>query len=36
MQAVGETEEAITALEGAPNVDRRAFAIHVLLRRYRD
>ena len=33
MQAVGETEDAITALEGAPGADRRAFALHVLLRR---
>ena len=33
MQAVGETEDIITAFENAPNADRRAFAIHVLFRR---
>lgn len=36
MQLITETEVAITALESAPGTDRRAFAIHVLLRRYRD
>ena len=33
MQIVGETEDIITAFESAPNADRRAFALHVLLRR---
>ena len=33
MQAVGETEDIITAFENAPNAGRRAFAIHVLFRR---
>ena len=33
MQAVDETEDAITSLEGAPAHDRRAFALYVLLRR---
>ena len=36
MQAVGETEDTITAFESAPSTERRAFALHVLLRRRQD
>ena len=33
IQLITEAEGAITDLESAPNADRRAFALHVLLRR---
>lgn len=33
MQFISECEDTITAFEGAPSADRRAFALHVLLRR---
>ena len=33
MQTVDETEDIIAAFEGAPSTGRRAFALHVLLRR---
>ena len=33
MQFISECEDTITAFESAPNADRRAFALHVLLRR---
>lgn len=33
VQFINETEDTITAFESAPNPDRRAFALHVLLRR---
>ena len=36
VQAINETEDAIDAFEGASNLDRRAFAIHVLFRARRD
>ena len=36
IQAVDETENIITALENAPSSHRRAFALHVLLRRHRE
>ena len=35
MQLITETEVAITALETARSAERRAFALHVLLRRQR-
>ena len=36
VQLINESEDAITAFDGAPNADRRAFAIHVLFRRHRE
>ena len=33
IQLITEAENAITDLESVPNADRRAFALHVLLRR---
>ena len=36
VQLIDETEDAVNAFENAPGADRRAFAIHVLLRRRRD
>ena len=35
LQLIDESEDAIEALESAPTADRRAFALHVLLRRQR-
>ena len=35
MQFINESEDAINALENAPGADRRAFSLHVLLRRQR-
>ena len=35
LQLINESEDAISALESAPAPDRRAFALHVLLRRHR-
>ena len=36
MQLVDETETVIAAFENVSNADRRAFALHVLLRRRRE
>ena len=36
IQLIGDSEDAIDALDNAPTPDRRAFAIHVLMRRQRE
>ena len=36
MQLIDETETALSSFENATNADRRAFAIHVLMRRRRE
>ena len=36
MQLIDETETALSSFENATNTDRRAFAIHVLVRRRRE